>query len=76
MPRLWRQFYQAGEWLSNGIVLALIRFILATLIPLFASLSIFNSPLAALDLRRNDIDDAGKQAVRVAWKANESDLEL
>ena len=49
---------------------------LTTLIPLFASLSIFNSPLTALDLRRNDIDDAGKQAVRVAWKAKESDLKL
>ena len=76
MPRLWRQFYQAGEWLSNGIVLALIRVILTTLISLFASLSSFNSPLTALDLQRNYIDNAGKQAVRVAWKAKESDLKL
>ena len=39
--QLWRQFYQAGEQLSAGTSLVSIRLILTTLIPLFASLSIF-----------------------------------
>ena len=61
--QLWRQFYQAGEWLSNGIVLALIRVILTTLISLFASLSIFNSPLTDLNLYRNEIGVEGAKAL-------------
>ena len=36
----------------------------------------FNSPLTNLDLRWNDIDNAGKQLIRTAWKAKESDLQL
>jgi len=36
----------------------------------------FSSPLTALDLRYNNIDDTGKQAISAAWKAKESDLQL
>ena len=60
MPQLWRQFYQAGEQLSAGTSLVSIRLMLTTLIPLFASLSIFNSPLKNLNLCGNDLGSESK----------------